>query len=43
MKMEEAPPGDETKDHYNLLLEDINAIDFGGTPLPTLVMAYAAV
>ncbi|KAG5584385.1 hypothetical protein H5410_044819 [Solanum commersonii] len=36
-KMEESLPGktvDEIKDHYNILLEDINAIDSGGTPLP---------
>uniref|UniRef100_A0A3Q7ISF3 Myb-like domain-containing protein n=1 Tax=Solanum lycopersicum TaxID=4081 RepID=A0A3Q7ISF3_SOLLC len=36
-KMEEALPGktvDEIKDHYNILLEDIDAIDFGGAPLP---------
>ncbi|KAG5584384.1 hypothetical protein H5410_044818 [Solanum commersonii] len=36
-KMEEALPGktvDEIKDHYNILLEDIDAINFGGTPLP---------
>ncbi|TMW96798.1 hypothetical protein EJD97_006769, partial [Solanum chilense] len=35
--MEEALPGktvDEIKDHYNILLEDIDAIDFGGAPLP---------
>ncbi|KAK4730978.1 hypothetical protein R3W88_023966 [Solanum pinnatisectum] len=37
MKMEEALPGktvDEIKDHYNILLEDIDAIDSGGAPLP---------
>ncbi|KAK4730976.1 hypothetical protein R3W88_023964 [Solanum pinnatisectum] len=36
-KMEEALPGktvDEIKDHYNILLEDIDAVDFGGAPLP---------
>ncbi|XP_049406343.1 transcription factor SRM1-like [Solanum stenotomum] len=37
MKMEEALPGktvDEIKDHYNILLEDIDAIDSRGAPLP---------
>ncbi|WMV51234.1 hypothetical protein MTR67_044619 [Solanum verrucosum] len=37
MKMEEALPGksvDEIKNHYNILLEDINAINSGGAPLP---------
>ncbi|WMV44753.1 hypothetical protein MTR67_038138 [Solanum verrucosum] len=36
-KIEEALPGktvDEIKDHYNILLEDIDAIDSGGAPLP---------
>ncbi|KAG5585129.1 hypothetical protein H5410_045563 [Solanum commersonii] len=37
MKMEEALPGkslDDIKDHYNILLEDIGAIDSGDVPLP---------
>jgi len=37
MKMEEALPGksvDQIKDHYNILLEDIDAIDSGLAPLP---------
>ncbi|KAH0638252.1 hypothetical protein KY289_038167 [Solanum tuberosum] len=37
MKMEEALPGksvDQIKDHYNILLEDIDAIDSGRAPLP---------
>ncbi|KAH0737274.1 hypothetical protein KY290_035979 [Solanum tuberosum] len=36
-KMEEALPEktvDEIKDHYNMFLEDIDAIDSGGAPLP---------
>ncbi|KAG5595221.1 hypothetical protein H5410_036453 [Solanum commersonii] len=37
MKMEEALPGksvDDIKDHYNILLEDIDAINSGRAPLP---------
>ncbi|XP_049406341.1 transcription factor SRM1-like [Solanum stenotomum] len=37
MKMEEALPGksvDQIKDHYSILLEDIDAIDSGRAPLP---------
>ncbi|KAK4707403.1 hypothetical protein R3W88_033049 [Solanum pinnatisectum] len=37
MKMEEALPGkslNDIKDHYNILLEDIGAIDSGHIPLP---------